>query len=535
MSFVINRNEETWDFLGTSNYPTTGGWFDNSTSNQARGPVMYYDRLDVVFWDWALATTFPGGDSEEVCRLDPLFLDNAGTLFDAVAEPGTIDSLDCSELALGEWDRVANEQKIYAFSPIGSGAGKPFHEVSPLALNNVLQQDVWPNVGTHSARNGLIIGDPFFYNTGNGYWRFFETYGKGYLCNCNAWDSTGTQMQRVMAEVDLVTGNATIVPTPVYYGNAVSNEFTEAPLRGQNVWFQQFQFLSDDDGTPDRPKGLMYMWSDWSNKPGDSTRFRGWMKIIDWNPTSFSGIPNRIHLRERLLTAVDVLKATPGSLDGVHETGSNIFFDWVYHPRSNLLFFASNTANGVQLAANQQKLLFASPIPALDTITEPSAVGKISSGKSVAFGVEALGDLQEPITGVDVQFSLTGESTVDEVLATTPTPGETVTLANAVEPTDAVISPITVKEDGVVLTETTHYTLNRGASQITFIAPKPLAGGEVYTATYRHWDTTGVGPNGTLLNTFATSDDDGVAIARVRYAEEDPVPDRWDRLTAEDI
>lgn len=535
MSFVVNRNEDTWNFLGTGNYPTTGGWLDNKFGSPTmRGPCIYYDRLDIVIWDWILSTTFPGGTSDEICRFDPLFLDNSGSLFDAVDEPGTISGLVCNDFALGYWDRLANTQKVYTFNNGVSAGGKPFHEVQPLALNVVNNLDVWSNVGTYQTRNGLSSGTQYFYGAGAGTWLFFEEYGKGYLINCSVNDDGGTDKQGVLAEVDLATGNAVIVPTPVSYTSSIVHDFAEAPLRGQDVVFSQMQFVQDDDSTGSRPKGQMYLFSDSTNLPGDSTYFRTWMKIIDWNPTAFAGIPNRIHLRERLLSAVSFKKATPAQLDGIHESGTRQVFPWIYHPRSNLLFISSSTASGVQLAANQQKLMYMQPSAVFDHITEPYAMSRIATGKTVSWAVEALGDLQEPITGVDVKFTLENESTVGEVLNVTPTPGETVTLANTVKPTDAVVSPITVYEDGVALTETTHYTLNRGSSQITFVSPKPLAG-KTYTADYRHWDDPQASPHGNLLSGFSSSDEDGVAITRIRYGEEASVKDRWDRLTAEDI
>lgn len=529
MSFVIAHDEETATYFTTGNFPSVGGWLDSKATG-LRSPVIYYDRLDFVLWDWTVSTSLP---AESWCRFDPLYLDNSGTLFTAVNEPGTISGYVCNELALGYWDRIANEQKVYAWA--GGSPSKPFHEVSPLAINNVLQLDAYPKVGTLSSVNGLSGGEAYYYSFAAGNWLFFEEYGKAYQCQAFVYDETLTQMQKVMAEVDLVTGNATIVPIPVFYGTSPSNPYTESLLRGQTCNFTQMQFVQDDDSTASRPKGQMYFWSEATTNPDDSGKLRGWLKICDWNPTDYDGIPVRVHCRERLLTAVNLTKSTPGSVGGVHESSSPTTYNWVYHPRSNQLFTASGTVSGAQLDPNEQKLIYASPNPVFDRITEPFALSKIASGKTVAWGVLALGDLEEPVTGQDVEWTLENESTVGEVLATTPTPGETVTLANTVNPTDAAVSPITVYEDGVALTETTHYTLNRGSSQITFVAPKPLAGGEVYTADYRHWDDPQSSPHGTLQSTTSSSDSDGLALTRIRYAEEDPALDRWDRLTAEDV
>jgi hypothetical protein len=528
MGIVANRNFETYGFLTAGNYPSAGGWLQ--AHNTQYGRMVYYDRLDMCLADWALSGAMPA--SESWIRFDPLWLSNTGTLFDAVAEPGTIGGVVNQYIHMGHWDKAGNEQKVYT----SGSANGPFNEVLPLALNNAQVLDVWPNVGVVASRNGLVATDPFYYtNTQSSQWLFFETWGYGIITHATVYDAGGVQKIGVMAQVDLATGNATILDTPVSYGTA-AHEFSEAPLFGQDVNFELIQFLPDDDDEPARPKGQMYLWSPMTNHPvTPSTHFRGWFKIIDWNPTAKSGTPSRTHLQERLLTATDLQKATPGATDGVHESGTGITYEWIYHPRSNLLFILSSTVNGPALAANNQKVIFFSPTPGYNMITEPSATGIIASGKTVPWSVTALGTLYEPIINVNVQYSIQNESTVGEVLATTPTPGETVTLANTVKPTDAVVSPISVYEDGVKLTETTHYTLNRGASQITFVAPKPLAGGEVYTADYRHWDDPQSSPHGVLLSEFATSDVDGVATTRVRYAEENPVKDRWDRITATKI
>jgi len=522
MGIVANRNFDAYPFFTTGNYPSDGGFW-NGNNLGYRQSALYYDRLDVFIADWTLSAPPPA--SESWFRFDPLLLDNTGTLFDACDEPGNY------HIAKGHWNQAGGEQKLYRYSPSATiPATTGFDEVAPLQLNNVLATDVWPNVSHIAPRNGLVAGDPYYW-VANGWWLIFETYGKAYNIHAAQWyNASGVLKTDVMIEVDLITGNADVVDVPVAYGTP-THEYTASYLLGQQVDFYWAQFEPDVDDTPARPKGRLWLFSSGTLSPVSSSYYRIWVKQIDFNPTNKEGGVRRIHLRERLLTATDLQRGVPAALDGTHESGTTAQHAWFYHPRSNQLFIVSTQAAGPSVDAGEMKWIFFTPEPAVDKITEPSAQGMIASGKTVPWSVIALGTLNEPIINTDVEFTIQNESTVDEVLNVTPTPGETVTLANTVNPTDPVISPITVKKNGVAMTETTHYTLNRGSSQITFVAPEPV-GGASYTATYRHWDDPQNDPHGTLLTSVATSDVDGAATVRVRYDEEDPVADRWDRITA---
>lgn len=528
MSLLVSNDLDHVPYFTTGNYPSAGGFLERGDVNRQKW--IYYDRLGMVISDWSLSGAHASG--EEWCRFDPLVLDNNGSLFDAVPEPGLIGGVNQDSIILGEWDKPNNTQRTYVHQ--GLSTARVFNEVNPLALNQPLNEDAFPNLYANESR---VVGSTIqgYYGTvTNGHRVVFETWGKMLFSNVQIRDG-GIDKRGVMALVDLTTGLATLVPTTQSYGFSgvgYTHDQVGPTLFDQQVQFAEIQFVADDDSKLVQPKGLLYMWPvNTTQDPNNTANFRSWVKVMEWNPTGLAGSPNRVHLRVRLLSAVDLIKATPGSSNGVHETGTTVVFAHRYHPGSNRLFLTSRQTSGAALNTGEAKFIYYSSTPALDFITEPSPQEIVATGKTLAFNVEAFGTLVEPVGGVDLQFAMTRRSTVGEVL-TTGAPGSTSTLANTVDPTQLEVSPVTVYEDGVPLTLTTHYTVNRGASQITFVAPKPLAGGEVYTADYRHFGTGASPPHGDLLSTFGTTDADGVATTRVRYDEEDPVKDRWDRLEA---
>ncbi len=526
MSLQVVDDLDPDTLFSGGNYGANGGFFLFATAGLFK-PNAYYDRLDIGISRWSNGTGIPASD--QVCQFDPLLLDNTGALFTTAPDPVE------NSLAVGYWDRSLNEQKIYNFSS-AAAAANPFIEVNPLSLDQVLASDPFPLVGTGKTRSALTIGQAGYYEKVEGGWIFFEGWSGGNALVFNA-DVTHTDLvtyENVTAVVDLTTGAATIIDMPSAYGNPplAGHQFSQPQLFGQDVTFRWPQFVQDDSSSSAAPRGEVWVFAEGTTSPADSGNFRRWIKVFDWNPLGISGTPSRVHLRERLVSAADFIKSTPASTSGVHESGSSLTAMMFYHPRSNQIIQYSSIAADLALDPGETKFIRVAPTPGVDIITNPSARERIATGKTIDFSVEALGTFSEKIGGIDMVFALTRESTVGEVLSTTPTPGETVTLANTVSPTDPGESPISVYEDGTKLTETTHYTLNRGASQITFVGPKPLAGGEVYTADYRHFGTNLTPAHGTLRNLTATTDVNGEALARVDAPDEDPVKDRWDDLDA---
>jgi hypothetical protein len=524
MGLAVTAEFDPVTLFTTGNYPSHGGML---TTDDDKAALWYYDRLDFFSSDWSWGGS-PADVANEYVRWDPLLQSNSGSLFDSCSEP--VDGL----VAVGEWDRVGNAQKVYTFD---TGVGTGFDEVSVLSPNNINEADVWPTVGGLQHRGSLISTDPGFYDLATeGGWVIFETWGFAFNPLVRLRHTDAVQYADVPVLVNLATGAATLLEGLfTAYGTQI-HQFAEPALLGQNVNFAHVQFIPDDISTPAQPRGRVFMSSSGANSPSDSTMHRYWVKMIDWNPFDVDGTPSRTHLRTRLLSAADFLKSAGGTFGGVFESGSTLARYLFYHPRTNRIIHY--THNGFStLGAGESKFLFVSASPTVSVLTDPSPTEETASGKTNDFIATALGSLGEEIGGVDVAFELRRVSTIGEVLATTPSAGETVVVDNGpISPVDPNLSPVVVYENGTPLTLTTHYTVNRGAGSITFVAPKPLGGGEIYTADYRHFDTPTSPPTGaTLLNSSAVSDITGAAVARVRHDEEDPVADRWYRIDATQI
>ncbi len=531
MGLAAIASEDPFTLWTSGNYPSIGG----RPPLQTRQDFFYYDRLDYFWFAWSNSGL---SINEQSIRVDPLFQQNTGTLFSPMVGvpnfprtlPDSVGPTNANSVAPGEWNSRTNEQKVYPYTGFaGANFGHFAESTNPLTFA-ISDQNPFPNVGSSESRNGSGIGDPGYYTSPSGNWRFFESWGFAFCSNVRVYDSQGAAVDNVAALVDLASGNATIVDTPVRYSSSPTNQFQSTALFGQEVNFQYCQFVQDDNQIPSQPRGAMYLFSNWTTNPDDSNQFRVWVKIVDWNPFNLRGTPSRVHLRERLLSAVDLVKGSPALLNGVHETGPSRERPMLYHPRTNRIIVPSSDNQTGVLTANQVKFVFVSPTPAVTEITEPFSTEVIASGKTVTFAVEALGSLGEQIGGVDFRATLRQTSTVGESLAVTPAAGETVSLARSVYPLEPGISPVTVVKDGVRLSEGVEYDVNRSAGTITFNAPEPTDG--IYTVSYQHLNTTvpGGGTNASLLNVFSTSGVDGLGIFRVAFDEESRVANRWYEL-----
>ncbi len=512
----------------------------HSTGNYPYGPLLwgfgthlwrYYDRLDFF---WIHVRNSPN-TIQEYFRIDPLFLSNTGSLYDNLGDPPLIGAITSRSLYVGDWDRAAGVQRLYQGPSAATGAaGERFRELNVLAYAGVLQDDPFPLVGPDTTRSGVTSTTPGYYTAAaDGGWHFFEKWGFAFNARATLRHTDGVTYIGVPILVNLTTGLATLVATPTSYGS-VSHKFAGPELFAQIVDFDYAQFTPDDASTPATPVGVFWLvHRPPSSNPNDTTLQREWLKVIDWNPFGISSTPSRVHLRERLISAFDFLESNFAALNGIASTSVNGSF--LVHPRTNrLLFWAQATTVSSPIVAGDTKWIEINLTPAFSYLTEPAPYSEVATGKTILFAAEARGSLGERIAGKSVSFQLRRVSTVKETLATTGTPGETVTVANAMSPTDAAVAPVSVYENGVPLVEGVAFTVNRATSQITFIAPKPLAGA-VYQATYRHFGVTATPAHGTLLVAASQTGIDGLALTQVRYPEEANVPDRWDRLDADPI
>lgn len=516
MSIAVNQSRDLVTYLTTGNF-SAGRALNITGEPTPRMGWRYYDRLDVIY----TRMDAPGGGAG---ILDPLFLDNTNPIFGQFS--GTFGSM-----VIGQLDRIANTQRAYEFTV---GGNLSLNEVNPIVLAQTIDSDPWPNYGVYSSRV-LAPGVPGYYVLTEGTVLFFGddgqpgSYGKALQTWCSCTHTDSVTYAEVAALVDLETGVAEILPIPVSYG-ALTHQFAEPTLFGDVVDFRNCQFVGDDDSTHAAPKGFL-VFTSLAVNAGGSNRFC-YVKLVEFNPLDAPGTPNRIHLRERLLTRYNVEEGQFGvELDGVFAFLNEAP---IYHsPSRQILHPTSASSVSLPYQADEIGVLNVPITPVLDLLTPPSPRTTVETNSIVIFSSDARGDLNEPISGARVDWTLERVSTVAEVLATTPTPGETVVVDQF--PMDELPREVVVYEDGTPLVETTNYTVNRTTGQITFVAPKPLAGGEVYTADYYHEADPASPPHGRLLNQTGTSDENGELTARIEYEDDAAVVDQRDRIQVDTI
>ncbi len=168
-------------------------------------------------------------------------------------------------------------------------------------------------------------------------------------------------------------------------------------------------------------------------------------------------------------------------------------------------------------------------VPEVAVVTPASDPGEAQVGATRDLGAVVSGDLGELITGAIVTWSASRISTNREALDVSGVgAGGSVVVANA--PMDDAPKFVQVYEDGVLLTETTHYTLTRSTGTITFVSPLPDTS-KAYTVSYSHRDSPASPSHGTLLTTQSVTDANGRAKTQIRYPSNAQLSGHFDEVT----
>lgn len=511
-----NRDAATYFSSGNFTQPAVEVW-------PAPGH-LYLDKLGLVQSRYR-----PNGSSVPVgsCRWDPLLVNNTGANIIALAEANTV-------FKIGDFQPNTGAQRLFSRQQV---ANSQFDERSYTSPGLVIGTDVWPNVGHDQPRNAGPVNpaDEGFYDITSSFnsWVFFPEWGFAVIGSATIRQG-GVTYTEVMGLVDLSTGKATIIDSPISYSTNPVNQFQAGELFGESlVRFDTYQFLPDDNSTNLAPKGRLFMCSE-RRLPGGNTA-RNYIKFIDWNPLSVSGTPNRIHLRERLITRLEYEENDTGGPPPDNGVPDNLENRFLFNPRTNRVIapFMEIVLPAAAPSAWEITVIEYLNQAEVAVITNPAPRTNPTTNRIVIFGTEARGDLNELIAGQGVTWALEAVSTQAEVLPTTPTPGETVQVANG--PIDRNASfPFVVYEDGTPLTEGVHYT-QTAPDNINFIGPKPLAGGEVYTCDYAHPATPTTPPIGQLLNVSGITDENGEAFTRVKYEDDDADVGFVDKLTVDTV
>jgi hypothetical protein len=322
--------------------------------------------------------------------------------------------------------------------------------------------------------------------------------------------------------VNLTTGFATAVdevgafpttyeatPASKYVGNKI---FGEIDVRCQNL-----QFIPDADSRHIAPKGRLFQ--SMRGLEPVANEFRYYCFFYDWNPTGAAGSPERIHLRlsqqtrcimTASATTTTILPATPDrEITGMINppTDGHMLFD---NQRGRIVLFHSTSDARSNPRTGCHNIIEFFQSAEVSVVRPPQSLAPPSTGRVVIFDTDTHGDLGEIVGGHVVNWSIEATSTEGEVLDVSATsPGDAVAVAN---PTINLTIDYakTVYEDGIPLTEGVDFDWT--ATEVDFIAPKPIVGSEVYTADYAH-DAQSAITNGEVLDVTGLSPGDNVAVA----------------------
>jgi len=495
--------------MGTAPNP---GTMVVSTSSSGRWGLMY-QRLDRLY-------VYANKTSPSLIRfgyVDPLLEDGYYpiTNFTQGISAGIFSYI------AGQWNRSADQQRLYTLDALTAG-GK-LVERDPTSLQ-VITADPYPMfrntcIAVGSGVDGYYVSNSYDY-------KVFEEQGKLYIPQATVRYG-GVSYTFIAAEVDLATGLA--VPIPGWYGRAAAspNAFQEPAIFGDQVEWNRLQFIEDDDSSHVAPKGYFIISEkDGHAGIGANPAERVYVRIMEWNPNGTSGTPNRVHKRITMTSRVEFDETIIGT--------AFVNTSLVYHPLSGRLYWIANNLWNPEIAGSNILYRF-SMVPDLAAITAPAPERTPRTAGTTAFNVEALGSLNERIPGVQITFALEGASAVRELLDTSGGPGSPAAAVDRT-PIDDDDGLVVHENDGATVTaleETTHYTVNRNTGVITGVGVHWKLT-SAYYASYNHKeDVDGADALGTLLLPIVTTNNDGKARTRVRYADDDDLEGRFDRLSAE--
>jgi hypothetical protein len=485
-------------------------------SEGLRNRGTYYARLDRFLF--AQGVQLAGGGEAFQGWVDPLFSDPNASASQAMAHPV---SNGYDAFHVGEWDRVAGTQRLYA-SRFNQGAVTQY-ELSPLSMTEIATAPwgaalEWGGNGLAGTTDGhfsLTVG------AAGGGWVFFESLGYA-ICASATVRYAGTTYTFTPIQIDLSSHLATPIAGLITRHSLTPNAFNGPTLFGDAFTLQDIQFVPDEDSTPIAPKGFLFLRSRDTLVTG--TTAREYMKYVDFNPTGKAasfGTANRVHLRETLVSRFEY-EQTASPPTGIG--GATTFRDYYYHQPSRTV----QMLTGVSSPARTNVTRYATN-PEATTITAPAERRDVLTGRIAEFSSVVHGNLGEPVAGADVDFVLERCSTVNEVLAVTGGIGSTSQIANF-PVDDDLQAPLTIVRNGsTTLTLGVNYSVVLSTGVVTWITDEQA---NDITASYRHRGDPATPAHGALLNTAARTDENGEVIARVRYSDNGALVNELDRLTA---
>lgn len=440
-----------------------------------------------------------------------------------------------NQFCVGEWDRDANTQILYC-------GDSTFNEFYYLDLATWILDDSTNLLNFHWHNGGGGIGTigGWDNNGADGNFCIFESWGYA-LRGCARVHHTDGNLYHGLALIDLndANGKATLLDVPTYFAASPGALFEAPQFNGDSFVLGVPQFAADDDSLPATPKGVVYLSS--STYLGDgavpSSENRVYLKAIDWNPLGIAaaeGSPNRVHLRETLMTRLDYVQfelfgTNTNSAGAANDGGtpSAAYPKPLYHPPSRTFVALFDWKYGSSPPyENERGIVRHSIVPGLSQLEPPTQQSEIETAKTTVFRARAMGDLGEAVAGVTGTWSLARRSTVDEDLDTSAAPAFNIV---AHPPIDE--DTLVVKYNGTPLTEGVDYSVVESTGTITWMGAHSPPAASGYTASYRHSTVSATPSHGTLLQETTETDTDGFCESRVQYPDDADLVGGRDRIT----
>jgi hypothetical protein len=526
MSLLITSTTDHKSYFTSANGLPSGLWLDGESSGSNGAVGFYWDRFDRIVSKCDAASGIGW------LAWDPNVLDETTAKLNYY-DPGAAS--DFPRMMVGYHDRVNNTQSLYGHSNSGVGA------ITEADQTDFSDTGTWAFDSFVRYFDGRPIAAEGGRENGDGQMVIFEDWGYAIQTLADVRFG-GVVYQNMMCKIDLNTADSTPITAMgsglgpedgfIAKHEASPNDFTGSLFAGDAFELNKLQFVPDEDSTPAAPKGFFHMQSESDGSLISGNQHRVYIKHIEFNPTvkaAAPGTPNREDGRVVLFTRLILLEDTaPTTLGGIGTSpGGPVPYlneHLIYHPLTRTL----RGAFGEEIGGSDPNfvvVLVAPTVPAVAEITPPTPFVEVTTAKTATFGATVRGDLNERIAGETVTWDLKRASTVGEIL-TNPGPAGTTTVANVPIDDDG----LEVYEDGVLLTETTHYTVNRALGQITGVGAKFVASATL-TCNYRHRTNTVAPAHGSLRTSQSDSDLTGQALARVEYPDNDELADEIDELT----
>jgi hypothetical protein len=528
------------------------------TSAQNNHKVAYHDASDRILMQ-VLARVdtraSPGNFTNDnvILACDPVFFDAGNAVLPAwQAEPGTVDGFGTY---VGTLNPSSGQQKIYQQL---SGV---LAEVNPVDLNEALVADPFPNFDLDISV--ITIGNPGYSTTRRG-GILFEGMTDGItgsaqssgfegtlLTGSNVYPSGLALMKHTAGNLhaagdfdnsigwhDLDTGNLVGgVGVPGRATTSQTEPFDEPRIEGENVAWDHWQYIPDNDATFAIPKGRLFCFDQIPDTVGSADNDRLWLRLIEFNPlgvAATAGNPERTHARI-LMTSKINFNESPIISGGQSfaNSGKHIIF---HPPLERVIIILSERAfaggNNTLPLAGYAVANFYSIQPEINDLY-PIRRHRVPRTADVGlYSSKIIGSSNEPVGGAEASWTLQRISTEAEVIDATTFPGSS-TVANF--PIDPHVDgrtegSLVVYSDGTPLVETTDYTVVLATGVITWVTDQ--SGATAVTVDYEHRQTPADPPYGTLENATSTSDNSGDIFTRVAYDDDNTIVGELDELIA---